>query len=66
MVDIKIYAIIATQEHNDTMINPGNVLLLRANDKEEQDLLMREVALAVAGDVVKLSNGMYMILTSAR
>lgn len=66
MADFNIYAIIATQEHDETMISPGNALLLRAKNKEEQDVLMCEVALAVSGDVVRLSNGMYMILTSIR
>lgn len=66
MADLNIYAIIGTKEHGEDLINPGNALLLRAKDEEEQNALMREVALAVRGDVVKLSNGLYLIITAAR
>ena len=61
-----IYAFVGTREHGDDMINPGNSVLIRAKDEQEQEKLMREVALAVAGDVVRLCNGLYMMVTSIR
>lgn len=64
--NVQIYAIIVTEEHDDHSVNPGNQLLIRTKDKKEQEVIMREVALAVAGDVVNLSNGMIMILTAIR
>ncbi len=66
MGDINIYAIIATNEHTNEQVNAGNALLLRAKDEKEQQALMREVALAVRGDVVKLSNGLFLIVTADR
>ncbi|UOF92341.1 hypothetical protein LSG31_09335 [Fodinisporobacter ferrooxydans] len=66
MSGINIYAIIATEAHDINIVNPGNSVLIRAKNEEEQQVIMREIALAVMGDVVKLSNGMYMIVTAVR
>jgi hypothetical protein len=64
--DLKIFAVIGTEEHTNEQVYPGYSLFLRAKDDKEQDILMREVALAVRGDVVKLSNGLFLILTADR
>lgn len=64
--NLKIYALIGTHEHSNENVYPGYSLFLRAEDKMEQEKLMREVALAVRGDVVKLSNGLFLILTADR
>lgn len=66
MGDMQIYAVIATMEHDDQMVQAQNSLLIRAKDEEEQQTLMREVALAMSADVVKLSNGLYLIITAIR
>lgn len=66
MDELKIFAIIATDEHSNDRVDPGEAILIRAKDEEEQQVLMREVALAVRGDVVKLSNGLFLILTADR
>lgn len=63
---IQIYALIGTLSHAIDQINPGNAIFIRAKDEQEQEALMREIALAVVGDVVKLSNGLYLILTAIR
>ncbi len=65
-MDVRIYAVIVTEEHDERMIVPGNQLLIRTKDEAEQTTIMREIALAVAGDVVKLSNGMILIVTALR
>lgn len=64
--ELMIYAVIVTQEHDVNSVFAGNSLLIRTKDKREQEVIMREVALAVAGDVVKLSNGMILIITANR
>lgn len=66
MPDVQIYAIVVTEEHELNAVFAGNSLLIRTKDKKEQDAIMREIALAVAGDVVRLSNGMVMIVTANR
>lgn len=65
-MDLKIYALIGTTDHDPEFIHPGYSLFIRARDSNEQQALMREIALAVSGDVVKLSNGLYMIVTAVR
>ncbi|KYP79940.1 capping complex subunit for YIEGIA [Ferroacidibacillus organovorans] len=62
----QIYALIGTLSHSIEQINPGNAIFIRAKDEQEQEVLMREIALAVVGDVVKLSNGLYLILAAIR
>lgn len=64
--DLNIYAVIVTQEHDMNTVEAGNSLLIRTKDKNEQEVIMREVAMAVAGDVVNLSNGMVLIITANR
>ncbi|RDI40088.1 capping complex subunit for YIEGIA [Falsibacillus pallidus] len=66
MNDLKIYAFIGLPKHTEEVIYPGDAVLLLAKDEDEQQVLMRDVALAVRGDVVKLSNGLIMIVTADR
>lgn len=61
---VRIYAFIGTTAHVSGVIDPGSAALILGKDVQEQKELVREVALAVAGDVVKLTNGLYMVLTS--
>ncbi|WP_148709093.1 capping complex subunit for YIEGIA [Falsibacillus albus] len=66
MNDMKIYAFIGLPHHTEDVIYPGDSVLLRAKDEEQQQALMREVALAIRGDVINLSNGLIMIVTNSR
>jgi len=64
--DLRIYAIVVTEEHDNQSVIPGNQLLIRTKDKTEQDVIVREIALAVTGDVIRLSNGMILNMTGIR
>ncbi|GKU84185.1 MULTISPECIES: hypothetical protein [Niallia] len=66
MEDIKIFAVIGSSSHTNETINSGNALFIQAKEEKEQQSLVREVALAVRGDTVKLSNGLYLVITADR
>jgi len=57
----EILAIITTDENS---ISNGKATMFICKDEEEQKKIMREVALALRADVVKLSNGMYILVPS--
>ncbi|MEG6584451.1 capping complex subunit for YIEGIA [Dendrosporobacter sp. 1207_IL3150] len=54
-----IIAAVVLPQHD---IQGGSALVVKAKDEEEQKKLMLDIAKAVKADVLKLSNGIYLIL----
>ncbi|MFC4769893.1 capping complex subunit for YIEGIA [Effusibacillus consociatus] len=55
----QILAIITTDE---SIVKNGKASMFVCKDEEEQKTIMREVAVALKADVVRLSNGVYLVV----
>ncbi|HEU4964964.1 MAG TPA: hypothetical protein VFV52_14050 [Bacilli bacterium] len=54
-----ILAIVTT---DDKQIKNGKATMIVCDDETEQKKIMQEMALALRADVVRLSNGMYLLV----
>lgn len=55
----KIIAAITLPHHT---ISGGNAFVVEAQDEEEQEKIMLDIAKAIKADVMKTSNGIYLLL----
>lgn len=58
------YQILAIVTSDDENIKNGKATMFLCKDEQEKETIMREVALALKGDVVRLSNGTCLIVRS--
>ncbi|MFC4769178.1 capping complex subunit for YIEGIA [Effusibacillus consociatus] len=56
------YQILSIVTPDESIVKNGKATMFICKDEQEQEILVKEVANALRGDVARLSNGVYLVV----